>query len=64
VVDPDIGKVQAARSQWLLEPATSLHWKALEKHPQSENDAGAQERAAGVAQITALPAPLSYAATL
>jgi hypothetical protein len=64
VVDPDVGKVQAARSQWLLEPASSFHWRWLEEYPQSENDAGAKERATGVAQITARAAPLSYAATL
>ena len=63
-MDPDIGKVQAVRSQWLLEPAMSLHWKSLGEYPQSENDAGAKERATGVAQITAHAAPLSYAATL
>jgi hypothetical protein len=64
VVDPYIGKVQPARSQWLLEPASSFHWKWLVQYPQWENDSGAKERAAGVAQITARAAPLSYAATL
>jgi hypothetical protein len=64
VVDPDIGKVQVGRSQWLLEPASSFHWRWLVQYPQWENDAGAKECAAGVAQITAHAAPLSYAATL
>jgi hypothetical protein len=51
------------RSQWLLEPAGSFHWRWSASYPQWENDIGAKERMTGVAQITAHATPLSYAAT-
>jgi hypothetical protein len=57
------GKVPAVRSQWLLEPAGSFHWRWSASYPQWENDIGAKERMTGVAQITAHATPLSYAAT-